>query len=140
MNLSAEAHLVGKVLDLQDVKTIRCRAFLPPMPGPWQIVASPLPVYSSGKKIGFALTRLIRSYIGVEVELFLAGDTPERLDLELGKPLFVKPYHTANLYGLTPSGSLGAKCLGQQLSSLCVTSEEAPGAGRVETGPYLEEE
>lgn len=135
MSLEYDAQLVGKVLDLQDVKTFRCRAFLPPQDGAWVMNSDPLKVLdASGNRIGFALLRLHPS--GLEAEVFLSWNTQERLSLECGDVMYLHPAETFRLY----SGTTISKeaFVGFMIKSLSVSSEKKDGAC-IETQPYLEE-
>jgi hypothetical protein len=143
MSFQSEAEMVWKALDIEGVKTFRCRALVPPMKGPWIITTSPLKVVDEdGKRVGFALTRLGirgRESIGVEVEMFLASETPERLDIEIGRPIYVCPYEFCNLY----SGKNFENMVGHQLKSLVLSNKAERfdlRGGVIETGPVLEDD
>jgi hypothetical protein len=133
VSLDTDTELAGKILDLQGVKSFECWADIPPMDGVWLIAESPMSVLAwDGKRLGFALTRLGSR---LEARIFLAGDTPERLDLETGKKLYVKPCSFSRLY----RGDVCEKnFIGCQIKALMIDVEQTPDSGVVETGPYLE--
>lgn len=133
MSLESDSELIGRVLDLQKVQILRCRAALPMMDGAWLMRSDPLSVLAEdGKRVGFSLIRIHRN--AIEAELFISWDTAERLDIQEGKKMYLGPGLVYNLYG----GPDSTTFFGHSLGDLRLKSYQDKYSTPVETGPLLE--